>query len=121
MQTETMRSVWTRYVNGWMNVDAEERQQMLQESVAPSCVYVDPDGQDQGHAGLTGRMEQFQRNFPGATIEIEKFAGHHDYALIHWRALDASGVVLLPGVDAVSFNEDGLLAQITVWPETTSV
>jgi len=112
MQTEAMRSAWELYAKAWSNVGPDERQQLLRNTVAPSCVYLDPVAQSRSHAELAGVMEQFQRHIPGATIEVEGFLSHHDHALIHWRALDASGVVRLPGVDAVVFDADGLLVRI---------
>ncbi len=113
MRSETNRSAWELYAKAWSNVNPDERQELLRKSVARSCTYLDPVAQSHGREELAGVMEQFQRNMPGATIEVEAFTGHHDRALIHWRALDASGVARLPGADAVIFDADGLLAQIS--------
>ncbi len=113
MQTEAMRSTWGLYAKAWSNVDDEERLRLLQESVAPSCLYLDPVARSHGREELAGVMRQFQGNMPGATIEVEAFTGHHDRALVHWRALDAGGVVRLPGADAMIFDADGLLTQIS--------
>ncbi len=113
MQANAMRSTWELYAKAWSSVDPEERRRLLQGSIAPSCVYTDPVAQSHGRAELAGVMEQFQRNMPGATIEVDAFTSHHDHALVHWRAVDASGVPRLSGADAVLFDGDGLLARIT--------
>lgn len=113
MRSEAMRSTWELYAKAWSNVDADERRRLLARSIAPSCVYTDPVAHCEGRAGLAAVMEQFQRNIPGATIAVEAFTGHHNHALIHWRAVDTGGVTRLPGADAVVFDADGLITRIT--------
>lgn len=108
-----MRSTYDLYVKGWSNITLEERQQMLQHSTAPTGIYADPISYSHGPDGLAAVMENFQRKTPGGYFEVDTFVTQHDRALIHWRALDAAGVVRFPGIDAVIFNEEGLLAHIS--------
>ncbi len=115
MQNEAMRSTWELYVKGWSNVDADERRGLLEKSITPSCVYISPVAQIQGRDELTSAMEQFQQDMPGATIAVDAFTGHHDHALVHWRALDNGGVTQIPGIDSVLFDSDGRLVGITVF------
>ena len=65
---------------------------------------------------LTAHIQGFQQGLPGGRFETELFVMHHNHALAGWHPVDANGTVQPSGVDAVIFNADGLLAQITGFP-----
>ena len=113
MLTESMRATWELYVKAWSTADSDERSRLLQESLAPTFRYVDPVSDCRNLAELVEVIERFQNNFPGLTIASDSWVEHHDRALAHWRVLDAGGVTRLPGVDALVFNADGLIEQVT--------
>ena len=89
---------------------------LLGDSVAADCVYTDALAQCHGHAELTAHIRGFQQGLPGGRFETELFVIHHNHALAGWHPVDANGTVQPSGVDAVIFNADGLLAQITGFP-----
>ncbi len=116
MQPEIMRSTWDVYAKAWSNISAEERQRLLNESVSKACVYTDPRALCHGHAELTAHIQSFQKMVPGGGFETEAFTMHHNHALAHWRTVDASGAALPSGVDALVYDDEGLLVQITGFP-----
>lgn len=113
METEAIRLRWNDYVQAWSDVGVEERKRLLQNSVAVSCVYTDPIAQCHGHAELIAHIEGFQKGLPGGRFETEAFIMHHDHALIGWHPVDANGVAQASGLDAVIFDAEGWLVQIT--------
>ncbi len=58
-------------------------------------------------------MKNFQRKTPDGTFEVLKSATQRDRALITWNALDSKRDLRFPGHDAVIFDENGLLAQVS--------
>lgn len=113
MEPGAMRSAWELYAKAWAAVSPAERQDLLRRSVAPGCVYLDPNVRCQTHAELAAVMLRFQQSIPGPTIDVASFVSHHDVALVHWRAVDSGGTTRLPGADAVAFGPNGLMAQVT--------
>jgi len=74
-------AAWNTYQAAWSGVSDGERQQMLDDSVSPDCVYTDPASVSRGHRELTAKMQATQRNFPGTTFANDKFVHHHLHLL----------------------------------------
>lgn len=106
-------TAWNTYQAAWSAVSDRERQQMLEQSVAPDCVYTDPTSVSRGHRELTGKMRATQRNFPGASFRNDKFACHHGQAISHWTMFDGNGTVIFTGTSHARYADDGRLAHLT--------
>jgi pyruvate/2-oxoglutarate dehydrogenase complex dihydrolipoamide dehydrogenase (E3) component len=106
-------AAWNTYQAAWSGVSDNDRQRMLDDSVAPHCVYTDPTSVSCGHRELTAKMQATQRNFPGATFRNDKFAHHHDQAISNWTMLDRDGNAIFAGTSYARFGDDGRLAQMT--------
>jgi len=106
-------ATWNTYQAAWSGVSGNDRQRMLDDSVAPHCVYTDPTSVSCGHRELTAKMQATQRNFPGATFRDDKFVHHHDQAISNWTMLDRDGNAIFAGTSYARFGDDGRLAQMT--------
>jgi SnoaL-like protein len=106
-------AVWNTYQAAWSGVSGSERQRMLDESVAPDCVYTDPTSVSRGHRELTAKMQATQRNFPGAMFRNDKFVQHHGQAISNWTMLDGNGTAIFTGTSYARYGDDGRLAQMT--------
>lgn len=106
-------AAWTTYQAAWSAVSGDKRQQMLDDSVAPDCVYTDPVSISRGHRELTAKMQATQRNFPGATFRNDRFAQHHVQAISTWTMLDRNGTAIFTGTSYARYGDDGRLAQMT--------
>lgn len=106
-------AAWNTYQAAWSGVSDTERQRMLDESVAPDCVYTDPVSVSRGHRELTAKMQATQRNFPGATFRNDKFAQHHGQAISNWTMFDENGSAIFTGTSYARYGADGRLAQMT--------
>jgi hypothetical protein len=106
-------AAWTTYQAAWSGVSRPDRQRMLDDSVAPHCVYTDPVSVSRGHRELTAKMEATQRNFPGATFRNDTFAHHHGQAIAHWTMLDRAGHAIFTGTSYARLDDDSRLAQMT--------
>lgn len=105
-------TVWNTYQAAWSGLSDSERQAMLDQSVAPDCVYTDPASVSRGHGELTAKMQATQRNFPGAVFRNEKFLQHHGQAISHWTMLDRTGTAIFTGTSYARYADDGRLAQL---------
>jgi pyruvate/2-oxoglutarate dehydrogenase complex dihydrolipoamide dehydrogenase (E3) component len=106
-------AAWHTYQAAWSAISDDQRQQLLDESVAPDCVYTDPTSISHGHRELTAKMQATQRNFPGATFRNDKFACHHGQAISHWTMLNGNGTAIFTGTSHARYAGDGRLAQMT--------
>jgi hypothetical protein len=106
-------AAWTTYQSAWSDVSAGQRQKMLDDSVAPDCVYTDPVSVSRGHRELAAKMQATQRNFPGATFRNDKFAQHHGQAISNWTMFNGSGTAIFTGTSYARYGVDGRLAQMT--------
>ncbi len=113
MQGNSRRDVWETYAQAWSRVDQARRQQLLEQSVSPECIYTDPLIQVQGHDALSNYMESFQKNTPGRTFVTTNFQEHHDQSLAQWNMADGEGKVLSPGTSFARYDADGRLKQMT--------
>jgi hypothetical protein len=110
---DSFLAAWNTYQAAWSRVSDGERQRMLDESVAPDCVYTDPASVSHGHRELTAKMQTTQRNFPGATFRNDKFAHHHGEAVSDWTMFDGNGRAIFTGTSYARYDGDGRLARMT--------
>jgi len=116
MLDENYLETWKAYQAAWADIGDEERQALLERSVAPDCAYADSAGDAHGIEALIAYIGKFQQQFPGAFFENNKFASHHGQALAAWWRLDRSDSPPAPGKSYASFAEGGKLVRMTGFP-----
>ena len=106
-------STWKTYQAAWSDISAEERKELLRDSVSANCVYADPTAECRGIDELISKIEDSQKQYPGASFENTKFLDHHDQGLSNWTMHDATGGTVAVGTSYARFGQDGLLVQMT--------
>jgi SnoaL-like domain len=112
MENTQQKDMWEIYTSAWSEADAAKRQQLLEKSVHPDCVYTDPNIQTLGHAQLSDYMKEFQTSAPGCQFVTTKFESHHDRSLVHYDMVDGKGTVLVTGASYGMYRTDGRLMQM---------
>ncbi|MBA2678081.1 MAG: nuclear transport factor 2 family protein [Ktedonobacteraceae bacterium] len=113
MQMNSRKEFWETYAQAWSVTDRDRRQQLLDQSVSPECIYTDPLIQVQGYDALSNYMETFQKNTPGAAFVTTNLQEHHDQSLAQWNMVNGEGKVLSPGASFARYDADGRLKQMT--------
>ena len=116
MTDQTHELIWKTYQDAWADIPAAERQQLLHQSVAQDCTFTSPTSDGKGLQELTATIEQFQKQFPGATFQTHKMIQHHQQALAEWIMYDKQGIEFLAGKSYARLNSDNrLFALVGFW------
>jgi hypothetical protein len=107
------RSVIETYVRAWHEDDEAARRRLLEQSWAGGGVYADPRATVEGRDALVAHIAGFRQRLPGGRIELRSAVDEHGPFFRFARAtLDASGNVLMEGVDFGELDGDGRIARI---------
>ena len=102
------------YGRAWLEGDADQRRQLLEQAWAPEAVYCDPLDLVVGREALVAHIGAFQAAMPGGRVEVTGEAvRHHDSAHFRWAIMDASGTQVLTGFDVVQLDGDGRITRLT--------
>lgn len=116
--TEVTRLV-DDYLSGWNEVDATEREQIIERCWEPDAALVDPPLDGRGHAGIDALVRALQEHYPDhrfvRTTEVE---AHHDAFRFSWRLVGPDGAAALAGVDYGLVGESGRLRRVTGFFDT---
>lgn len=101
------------YCAAWNEIDPEARGKLLQQVWADDGVFVDPTSDVVGREALSQAIAGFQKQFPGARIEMaSRTDRHHDVIRFSWRAIGADGATLIEGIDFGELDDQGRLRKI---------
>ena len=84
MTTDVLRHHWACYLAAYGSVAADERERLLQQSVADDVVFTNPGGEGKTRAELISHIEDFQKKMPGAYFKTDKLLVHHGEMLAMW-------------------------------------
>jgi hypothetical protein len=112
MSTEKQLENWNTWQAAWADIPAEQRQSMLEKSIAPEVMYTDPDSVSHGFEEITAKIVKAQENFPGCTFRQEKFHAHHRQAISEWTMLNGEGQPIFIGVSYAQFADDDRLTSM---------
>lgn len=121
--TPSLSRVIADYGEAWNVTDAVAQLALLEKSFAAAGAYSDPGPSDVASSrdGLVTVIAQFQRLFPGATIDIasgiDAANGHFRYG---WKVVQSSGTASITGEDEGEVGSDGLITRITGFFDTAS-
>lgn len=101
------------YCAAWNETDPGAREKLLQQVWADDGVFVDPNTDVVGREALSQAIAGFQKQFPGARIEMaSRTDRHHDVIRFSWRAVGADGATLIEGIDFGELDDQGRLRKI---------
>ena len=117
MPSEAYRTTWATYQAAWENVSPEERQTLLNSSVADNCVYTDPLSQTHNRAELIAYIAVFRQSMPDPTFKNYKFLDHHAQSYAEWTLYNNS-VEVQQGASYARYGDDGRITNVTGFFET---
>jgi hypothetical protein len=107
MQTETLEQRWNSYMTAFGAVAADERERLLEQSVAEDVVFTNPGAEGQSRAALMAHIEKFQQANPGAYFSTDKLYAQTDKLLAIWSMYRADGAKVATGYNFVRPDQDG--------------
>ncbi len=113
MNSNDKRTTWENYASAWKETSKEAKHAAILSSVAPSCVYRDPDTQLEGHDALVEHMLAFHAQVPGGWFETTYFLAHHDRSIAKWNMRLPDGSLAGDGVSYGEYDESGRLITMT--------
>lgn len=103
-----------RYLAIWNENDTATRQELITQTWAVDCRYVDPVFDASGHDEIDALVEGFHRQFPGLRFHrTGKIESHHDRLRFTWELLSAEGERQATGTDVATLAPDGRLLEVT--------
>lgn len=115
-EAETMEAVVDAYVGSWNEGDEDARRVLLERAWADDGVYTDPTAEVKGRDALVEHTGNFVKNPEMKGFSMERVSGidaHHNVLRFNWALKDASGKVVMAGVDFGVLGDDGRLESIT--------
>ncbi len=117
MKNDT-KGVWERYVSSWNAASTDERRALFAQSLAPDCVYRDPQTEARGWEELERWMAGFHASMPGTRFVTETFSTHHGRSVARWRMMSATGVALGEGISYGEYDAEQRLVAMSVFFDT---
>jgi hypothetical protein len=109
-------STLVAYFAAWNASDADERRELLAQSLSDDAELIDPTGRWQGIGGLSERSGNYQSGAPGTTVVpasgVDEHNGIERYA---WRIVDPGGNELMEGLDVTERDGAGRLQRIVMF------
>lgn len=111
MTTQQALTIYSKYVEAWNPISAEQRKSILEEVFEPRMEYLVP-AFDGSTPEVIQDIERFQKQYPGAHFEVENVSTHHAVALFKWVLVLPDGKVTVKGHDAVRFSPNSKITSI---------
>ena len=106
--------MWETYCQVWSATNPQ-RQQLLERCLTPSFHMFNDRGDTSGYEAIQKIVDGFQARTPGATFSTKAVQAHNSFAKMEWDCMDASGKVVMSGVDFVDLAEDGRAKRIVAF------
>lgn len=110
MDTEALERNWNLYLAAYGNIADDERERLLEQSVADDMQFTNPGGQGQSRTGLIAHIQSFQRSMPGTYFNTQKLLVHHGELLAIWTMHKPDGIKAATGYNFVRPDSDGRFA-----------
>lgn len=104
--------IYSRYLEGWKAVPADQRKTIAASIVADNAQYSTPRHTTGGRDTMIEDMATFQKKFPGGHFEIGDVSAHDDVALLTWVLIQPDGKEFARGHDQIRVSPDGKIASI---------
>ncbi len=98
------------YFAAW-NAEPDERADVVAAAFAPGSYYCDGAAEVTGHDQIVDMMSGVMEQFDGASFALASpIDTHHRQARFGWRMTGADGEVIVEGIDAMRFDDDGRIS-----------
>ena len=111
--------LYSRYVDGWKAISAEERRRIVEESLAADLSYITPNHAAGSRETAIADMVAFQTKFPGGRFDIGDVSAHHDVALLTWILVTSDGTAGAKGHDQIRVRNGRIVELVTYAPSVS--
>ncbi|MDR7280911.1 nuclear transport factor 2 family protein [Catenuloplanes atrovinosus] len=106
-----------RYLAAWNETDPARRRDLVAETFAPDCRYVDPlidaTGRDALDAAIAGAQRQIGALFPGSPLRpLGTPETHHDVVRFRWAITPDGTEPAVIGSDVLTLDDRGLITSV---------
>jgi len=110
------------YIAMWNETDAQQRRELVAQTVTEDASYLDPVMTGAGIDGITEMIGGAQQQFPGHRFTLASGPDvHHDRVRFSWSlAPSDGGDPVAIGVDFATVADDGRMRAITGFLEPTA-
>lgn len=101
------------YGAAWNEPEEAARRKLLEAAWSDDGAYTDPQSNVQGRDALVALIGGFQKQMPGARIELASGVDqHHDRLRFAWKLVGPNEATMVEGIDYGELAEDGRLSKI---------
>ena len=112
-QERAVETLISDYCRAWHHPDANERRRLIEATLEPDCLYLDPTVRIEGAPALLAHIEALLSKRPGFALErLGPVDGHHDMLRFGWRMHLAGGRMGPDCIDVCQLSPNGRLALI---------
>jgi hypothetical protein len=108
-------STYDVYLAAWSNISADERRELLNQSVSERVVFTNPQRYRSGKPALAEHLEGFQRRSPDGSFRMNNMLGWDRHALAEWQFVGSDEAPGFSGYDVLTFDGDGLISEILLF------
>ena len=102
------------YIAMWNETDAQQRRELVAQTVTEDASYLDPVMAGDGVEGIAEMIGGAQQQFPGHRFTlIDGPDAHHDRVRFTWSLAADGGDAVATGTDFVTLADDGRMRTIT--------
>ena len=105
--TPTPAEQWNAYMEAFAATAPEERERLLQQSVAAGVVFTNPGGSGETRAALAAHIADFQAKMPSMYFSTDKLYLNQGELLAVWGMYKADHSRVATGYNFVRLDEDG--------------
>ena len=102
------------YIAMWNEGDAQQRRELVAQTVTEDASYLDPVMAGAGIDGISEMIGGAQQQFPGHRFKLASVPDvHHDRVRFTWSLAADGGAPVATGIDFVTLADDGRMRSIT--------
>ena len=105
MTDEALQHLWKTYQDAWSAVTPEERDRLLQASLAQDIAFTSPDSDERGIDRMVATITEFQSRFAGCYFRSTMLRQQHGQLLSAWTMFDRNDMPLVNGHSYARFDE----------------
>ena len=107
MTEEAVQQLWKRYQDAWSERSPEERDRLLEASLAPDVAFSSPASDERGMDRMVATITAFQTRMPGAYFRSTLLRQKHGQLVSAWTLFDGNDMPVVNGHSYARFNEGG--------------
>lgn len=107
------KTSWETYTRSWKAATAEEKRDLLDQSMVENGVYRDPLMETHTREALVDYMLDFHKQIPGGHFVTKHYQRHHNVGLVEWEMRNGEDALVSTGTSFAEFDPTGKLISAT--------